>query len=115
MDLILVRHALPERLVVQTGAADPRLDAVGLRQAAELGEYLAGELIDAIWTSPMIRARETAQPLADRIGLVPRVHNDLAEWDRELPEYIPVEELKATNDRVGKRCKPENGPVGSIR
>ena len=98
MDLILVRHGLPERRVVVTGTADPHLDATGLEQAHALGEYLANEQIDAIWTSPMNRARETAQPLADRLGLACRVHHDLAEWDRESTEYITVEELKATND-----------------
>ncbi len=98
MDLILVRHGLPERLVAKNGTADPHLADLGIQQAAALGEYLASEVIDAIWTSPINRAIETAQPLANRLGLVPRVHNDLAEWDRNSDEYIPVEELKAKND-----------------
>lgn len=98
MDLILVRHGLPERITVQVGAADPHLSDVGQRQANALGEYLATERLDAVWTSPMNRARETAGPLAALLNLVPLVHDDIAEWDRESSEYIPVEELKATND-----------------
>ena len=98
MDLILVRHGLPERVVAQTGPADPNLSETGRRQADALGHYLAKEQIDAIWTSPMNRARETAHPLAQRLNLVPVVHDGIAEWDRESAEYIPIEELKATND-----------------
>ncbi len=98
MDLILVRHGLPERVIAQAGAADPHLNETGRKQADALGEYLAAEHIDAVWTSPMNRARDTAQPLTERLRLVSRVHDDLAEWDRESAEYIPVEELKATND-----------------
>ena len=98
MELILIRHGLPERVVAQSGTADPHLDEIGTRQADALAQYLGAENIDAVWTSPMIRARETAQPLADRLSLVPRIHDDLAEWDKDSSAYIPVEEMKRTND-----------------
>jgi 2,3-bisphosphoglycerate-dependent phosphoglycerate mutase len=98
VELILVRHGLPVREVALTGVADPHLNELGRRQAIAVGDYLGEERVDAIWTSPMTRARETAQPLAECLGLVPVVHDGLAEWDREAGEYIPIEELKATND-----------------
>ncbi len=97
MELLIVRHALPKRVVVEEGAADPQLDDLGHLQAAAVAEYLAAEGIDAVWSSPMRRARETAQPLLDRTGLTVSVDNDLAEWDRDSNSYIPIEELKATN------------------
>lgn len=97
MELLIVRHALPLRVVVEEGAADPRLDDLGHRQADAMAEYLAAEGIDAVWSSPMARARETAQPLLDRTGLTVSVDNDLAEWDRDSNSYIPIEELKASN------------------
>ena len=97
MELLIVRHALPRRVIVEEGAADPRLDELGHRQADAMAEYLAAEGIDAVWSSPMARARETAQPLLDRTGLELGVDNDLAEWDRDSNSYIPVEELKASN------------------
>ncbi len=98
MDLILVRHALPQRVVAVDGPADPSLDPVGARQADALGDYLAGERIDAIWSSLLRRARETASPLASRTNLEVQVHEGLAEWDQGSNQYIPIEELKATND-----------------
>ena len=97
MELLIVRHALPLKVIVEEGAADPRLDELGHRQAAALADYLVAEGIDAVWSSPMARARETAQPLLDRTGLEVSVDHDLAEWDRDSNSYIPVEELKASN------------------
>lgn len=97
MELVLVRHALPQRVELDTGAADPALAELGHRQAAAMAEYLSAEGIDAVWSSPMRRARETAQPLLDRTGLVAQIDDDLAEWDRDSSTYIPIEELKATN------------------
>ena len=97
MELVIARHALPVRIEGAEGPADPQLSERGLLQAEKLAEYLADEHIDAIWVSPMRRARETAAPLAARLGLTPTVDERLAEWDRDASSYIPVEELKATN------------------
>ncbi len=97
MELVFVRHGLPERVEVTEGTADPHLDALGHSQAAAVGDYLAAQGIDAIWSSPMHRARETAQPLAALTGLTVSIDNDLAEWDRDSDTYIPIEEMRATN------------------
>lgn len=103
MELVFVRHALPERVVVTEGTADPHLDQLGRRQAIAVGEFLAAGGIDAIWSSPMNRARETARPLADITGLNVQIDNDLAEWDRDSATYIPIEELRATNDPMWQK------------
>jgi 2,3-bisphosphoglycerate-dependent phosphoglycerate mutase len=100
MELVIARHALPVRIVEANGPADPQLSERGLAQADKLAEYLAEEQLDAIWVSPMRRARETAAPLASKLGLVPIVDDRLAEWDRDSSTYIPVEELKAANDPI---------------
>jgi probable phosphoglycerate mutase len=100
MELLLIRHALPVRIDEGSvdGPADPALAEIGLAQAAAAAEWLATEQIDAIWCSPMRRARETAAPLAARLGLDVTVEDGIAEYDRESASYIPVEELKAAND-----------------
>jgi probable phosphoglycerate mutase len=59
---------------------------------------MALEHLDAIYSSPMRRARQTAEPLARRKGLEVTVVEGVAEWDQHSNEYIPVEELKAAND-----------------
>lgn len=98
MELILVRHAEPVRIVDADGPADPPLAERGLEQAVALAEYLGEEPISAVWSSPMQRARETAAPLATALGVDVVVDSELAEFDREATSYIPIEELKAAKD-----------------
>src|SRR6059036_1326091 len=45
------------------------LNPSGVRQAGRLSERLAGAGIVAIYSSPLERAVETAQPLAGKLGL----------------------------------------------
>ena len=98
MELVLVRHGLPIRREVAEGPADPELSAEGHDQSARLAKYLAIESIDAIYSSPMKRAMQTAEPLAKTINLPISVIDDVAEFDRLSNEYIPIEELRAAND-----------------
>jgi probable phosphoglycerate mutase len=98
MELILIRHALPIRREVKDGPADPELSEDGHQQSHRLAEYLAAEEIDSIYVSPLNRAIQTAEPLAQRLGLRSIVVDDIAEYDRESHEYIPIEELRAAND-----------------
>lgn len=93
MELLLVRHALPVRLEAVGAAADPQLAPEGRAQAAALAERWA-DRVDTVWTSPMLRARETAAPLAAALGVEPTVDDDLAEMDRDAEAYIPLEELR---------------------
>jgi alpha-ribazole phosphatase len=64
--LILIRHCEPEEGARGRiyGTLDIGLSADGRLQAVELVDRLDGVEIDAIWTSPRRRARETAEPLA---------------------------------------------------
>lgn len=98
MDLLLIRHAEPVRMVDADGPADPPLQERGIAQAERLATWLADETVDAVWSSPMRRARETAAPVAATHVLDVVIDDELAEFDREATSYIPIEELKATND-----------------
>lgn len=98
MELLLIRHALPLRVELTEGRADPALADDGHAQATRLAEYLASERIDAVYTSPLRRAVETAEPVARAHGLEVVPCPGVAEWDQNSPEYVPVEELRATND-----------------
>jgi len=100
MELLLVRHAEPVRLVRDDGPADPQLHDRGVAQAHALAQWLATEPrpLDALYTSGLRRARETADPVAAATGLAPVVDDGVAEYDRGASEYIPVEELRAAKD-----------------
>lgn len=98
MEVILIRHAIPVRRELESGAADPELSDEGIAQARLLAQYLSTERIDAVYSSPMRRARETATPLAEWANLPVGLIEGIAEYDRHSEWYVPVEELKATND-----------------
>ena len=98
MELLFIRHAIPIRRELVEGVADPELSTAGLEQARRLAEYLASENLDAIYASPLRRAQQTAAPIASFHGMAITTVDGVAEYDRTSSEYVPVEELKATND-----------------
>jgi len=68
------------------------LDDVGRAQAGDLAERAAAHGFSALWTSPLRRARETADIVAERLGLTPRedprlMETDAGDWtDRSFAE-----------------------------
>lgn len=98
MEIVFVRHGLPLRVELETGIADPELAAEGHEQAAKMAAYLGVEDVEAVYVSPLRRALETARPLCKVLGLGAVVSEGVAEFDRNSREYVPVEELRATND-----------------
>lgn len=98
MELILIRHALPVRIERADGApADPELSDIGHRQASALARWLQDEHIDRLYSSPLRRALQTAEPIADSHGLDIVVHEGVSEFDRDADFYVPLEELKHTD------------------
>ena len=97
MELILVRHALPERQQVSSGSADPPLSSLGLQQAAKAAQWLAAQKLDTVYSSPMLRAKQTAQAYTALSGHALQFHEGIAEFDRHTSSYIPMEELKRTD------------------
>jgi broad specificity phosphatase PhoE len=57
------------------------LDDTGRAQAVELAERAAAHGFSALWSSPLLRARETAHAVAQRIGLTAREDSRLMETD----------------------------------
>jgi probable phosphoglycerate mutase len=91
MQLLLIRHALPLRSEAGQGA-DPDLSEDGIEQAKRLPDALARFPITRLVSSPQRRALQTAQPVADAIGLTVDVDERLAEYDYGLSHYTPIEE-----------------------
>jgi 2,3-bisphosphoglycerate-dependent phosphoglycerate mutase len=98
MELLLIRHARPLRAESVDGPADPGLSELGRRQAEALATWLVPEELDAIYTSPMRRAVETATPVGEALGLTVTADDALAEYDADAMAYIPIEELRAAGD-----------------
>jgi broad specificity phosphatase PhoE len=98
VELVMVRHGLPERVLGAQGPADPGLRSEGRSQARRLAAQLSARHIDAMYSSPLRRALETAELAAGRLGLPVQVIDDLAEVDRYSSSYIPMEELRRDPD-----------------
>jgi probable phosphoglycerate mutase len=83
MRLYLIRHADPDY-------DNNTITAQGHREAAALAERLATEGLTRIYSSPMGRARHTAQYTAEKLG----IEVGIEEWTRELPLSVVCGEPK---------------------
>ena len=110
--LLLVRHGETDwnaegRL---QGHTDRPLSDYGRRQARRLAEELEGEELEAIYSSDLARARETAEIVGEWLGLPTLLDPDLREkdwgtwegWDaveRDLVEFVG-ESTEAHQERM---------------
>ncbi|MFQ6399085.1 histidine phosphatase family protein [Nocardia sp. KC 131] len=119
MQLILVRHAQPLRVLNADGPADPELAAIGIEQAERVPAALSHHRISRVVSSPQRRARATAAPTAAKLGLDVAVLDGLAEYDRDLPAYIPIEdakiEFRAAYERIKAGQLPEQIDADAFR
>lgn len=95
--LIVVRHGETDwnRDGRYQGQADPPLNEQGRAQAGMLADELAGESFEAIYSSDLQRAVETARIIARRPGLPVSLDKRLREIDQGEWEGLPVDEIAA--------------------
>jgi len=96
--LLLVRHgatannrARPPRL--QGRRTDPALSEEGRNQADRLARFLSDWPVRDVYTSPLIRARQTAEAIAGPHGLEVQVVDELIEVDVGAWEGRPWDEI----------------------
>jgi len=104
VQLVLVRHALPERVQDAGGPADPALTPLGEKQAARLVDAL-GTDVAALYSSPLARARATAAPLAAALGREPEIVPELREYDADADHYVPVHEMARVDPDAWERMR----------
>jgi broad specificity phosphatase PhoE len=102
MQVLLIRHALPLRSEHGEGS-DPDLSDEGFAQVKRLPEALARFPISRVVSSPQRRAIQTAEPVAAVRELSVEIDDRFAEYDRDLPHYIPVEQIRDENPREWAR------------
>ena len=99
----MIRHGLPVRLERDDGApADPPLSSQGRGQARRVARWLEAQPIDALVVSPLVRALETAAPIAEVKGLEIQIEPGVRELDADSDHYIPLEELKLQDREAWK-------------
>jgi broad specificity phosphatase PhoE len=97
MAIWLVRHGETEWSISgqHTGSTDIPLTPEGRLQATAIGKLLAGRRFDHVFSSPMLRARETARLAGFGDGI--RVHEGLLEYDSGEFEGLTTGQIWATH------------------
>jgi probable phosphomutase (TIGR03848 family) len=104
--ILLIRHGLTDAVdrALSGTAAGVHLTGEGRRQVAALAARLYGVRLDAIVTSPLERARETASAIAEgrnvRVSVVEALQEyDVGEWTgRALASLAPDEQFRRFNE-----------------
>jgi len=112
-EILLIRHGesaaayMDKPFPLVGGHADPDLAENGREQAERLAERLARTPIDALYVTSLRRTAQTAEPLAEKLGLTPQVEPDLrevhlGEWEAGL-----FRKMVADNHPVAERMWAE--------
>ncbi|MFF3089671.1 bifunctional RNase H/acid phosphatase [Streptomyces nojiriensis] len=116
---VLLRHGetalTPQKRFSGSGGSDPELSPAGLRQAAAVAEALAARgTIQSVISSPLRRCRETAQAVADRLGLTVTVEEGLREVDFGAWEGLTFAEVQQRfpDDLQAWLDSPKAAPTG---
>ena len=102
--VFLMRHGVvaPAHRNRFNGSTDSPLDAEGEAQFRRLAEYLASVTLTALYASPLIRSRRSAENLGQSFGLEPKVVPDLREMCFGLLEGLSFGEV---NERYPEEIK----------
>jgi len=113
--LCLVRHGQTDWNLEgrYQGQSDVPLNDNGHAQARSLIEKLKGKSFSAIYTSDLSRARETAEPIANALGIPLRVEPRLREINQGEWEGQLVDDLKARYSDLWAR-PPGGETVGEV-
>ncbi|MFI1285279.1 bifunctional RNase H/acid phosphatase [Streptomyces sp. NPDC020858] len=116
---VLLRHGetalTPQKRFSGSGGSDPELSPAGRRQAAAVAEALAARgTVQTVVSSPLRRCRETAQAVADRLGLTVTVEEGLREVDFGAWEGLTFAEVRERfpDDLQAWLDSPKAAPTG---
>jgi broad specificity phosphatase PhoE len=101
--LVLVRHGRTASNAAGRiqGRADVPLDPTGLDEAQAVARALRRFGASALYTSPLSRARTTAEIIGRELGLTAQPREDLTEYEFGLMSERNLEDLGAANPRLG--------------
>ncbi len=94
--LILTRHGETVWNVekIYRGRTDVNLDEVGIKQAGLLGKYLSNWELEAIYSSPLKRALDTANTIARYQKVSVQIAEGLIDFDYGKWQSLPEQEVK---------------------
>ncbi len=104
---MLVRHGQPEWVRDGVNINNPPLTELGHAQAKLMAEALAGEQFDEVLVSPLVRARQTAEPLFHALGRPEAVDPWLEEIRDPAWHGTPMEKAQLAYDELRARPADE--------
>ncbi|OCC12603.1 histidine phosphatase family protein [Streptomyces sp. PTY087I2] len=107
--LLLVRHGETEWHAENryAGVTDISLTPRGAAQATDLGAWAGRSGVDAIACSPLSRARLTASPAAEALGLTVEVQEGLREVDFGWGEGRTIQEMADEDPEAVRRFRED--------
>ncbi|MFF8383644.1 bifunctional RNase H/acid phosphatase [Streptomyces kanasensis] len=116
---VLLRHGetalTPQKRFSGSGGTDPELSPAGLHQARAVAAALAARgTVQEIVSSPLLRCRQTAATVAERLGLDVRVDDGLRETDFGAWEGLTFAEVRERypDDLDAWLASPKAAPTG---
>jgi probable phosphoglycerate mutase len=123
MTAILIRHGETDSVGRYLSGRSPshHLTETGRQQAARLPQRLARQPVAALYTSPLERARETAEPLGAARHLLARTDDsllevDFGEWTGRT--FEDLDQTPAWRDYNADRltaCAPGGEPIAAVQ
>jgi probable phosphoglycerate mutase len=114
----LIRHGATDVMTNRIAGRMPgvHLNEVGRAQAAELRDRLQDCGIEAVYSGPLERVRETAEPLCQQLGLTLQVANefdeiDFGDWTNRTFEELASDPLWQRFNTVRSGTAPPNGEL----
>lgn len=117
--VIFVRHGQPDfpsNRIYCDDAEDPALTEKGVGQAQEVADFLSNISVAAVYSSPLLRTRMTAEVIAKPLGLDVAIEPDIVErrfgvWEglffEEIAQRYPSEFLEWKKSQAA--FSPEGG------
>lgn len=112
--LLMLRHGQTEHSAQRrySGRGDLPLTELGESQAAAAAARLAGtDGVAAVVSSPLLRARQTAQPVADALGVPMTIHDGLIETNFGAWEGLTFAEASARDPELHARWLTDTSVV----
>jgi len=117
MLLYLTRHGETEYNILgrYCGSTDVPLNGTGIAQAHELAKHLQGKKFDTVISSPMLRARQTADIVCEALNMQYSIYEQFAERNMGVYEGLTRDEAKERYPNLWNRqCtrEPDDAPDG---
>lgn len=105
MKLLIVRHGQTDWNLKgkAQGRTDTKLNKTGIKQAEEIRDKLLNEVIDVVISSPLKRARKTAEIIASRRDIPIVCDKDITErsfgrYEGQEAKYIDFDAIKRSGE-----------------